>query len=291
MKLLISILVFGVTCALAIFWSGCNQVKDKHHDHGGSEQEHVAPEAGQSGQVVREEQPEVLKPVEETGWRDIPDLKSRFLEAFERERVVNEGEAKAIARIEELTANKKLAGKWNRITGVLGLLEENGMAVSEFSDSTFGGVTIIEYNEIANKLNRQVEQFQKWAQKRDAENYQLPAHRIMEYPLDFSPEMHFAFLLDSPSRTDFKPEAIREAAEYRDKILYEYGQLEIDQFVTLSSAYAALQAIDVEIPAKELDEALSSFLPSYANLMRATDDVERRYTDGLRNILAAHGEL
>jgi hypothetical protein len=224
-------------------------------------------------------------------WDYTPELVDRFRQAYAKSEAVLEAEAESWAYIKKLTLERKDQGRWQRISEAMELLEQSGMAVSSFSSSTFQDVLIYAYHPIANKLGRQLKEYRQWETDPESDDYWNQRSRLQDYPLDFAPEQHFLSFQGYPVVLSVSAEALREAAEFRDKILLLHGEQIQARSVMEDGILAVAAELGISVPHHQNEQAIAELLPAYAAHLQAEEELGTRYAAGLLAILAGHDGL
>lgn len=227
----------------------------------------------------------------EQPWEYHPEVGERFRQAYAKSEAVLDAEAEILAYIKRLTLERKAQNQWQRIAETMELLEQSGMAVSPFAGSTFQDVLIFAYHPIANKLGRQLKEFRQWESDRQNRAYQDQLSRLRDYPLDFPPEKHFIAFRRMYEEKAIPPEALIEAAEFRDQILLLHGELLQAKAVMEAGILAVISELDISVPYYQREQAFADLLPAYAAHLQAEEELGTRYAVGLLAILAGHDGL
>ena len=288
-----SVLIIGSLVGVSLlFQVGCFSKEAGQNEYLGNEkipEGILGTEVSLQSEVVREVVGNEAGAKVARNWRDVPGLKNKFQELFTKYFVTNKGEETERARLKAVTLKMKATNNWNRISGALEVLENAGMATSEFTATAFLGVEVGEYHPIANILNRQITNFRDWETKREGDSYQFPISKFHDYPLDFPPEMYFAEASGNPSNNDWDLSLLEQAAEIRDRSIRSYSKLMEERSIMLGSAYAALNDLSVEIPLGEMNDALAELSPYYMELERKIEEVKLQYSQSLASLFSSSG--
>jgi hypothetical protein len=222
-------------------------------------------------------------------WSEQLNQAAEFQRLFDEDFITNGGDEELVQYVLDATREMKTVGNWNRVQENLAALEDRGMAFSELSYSLFEDVLFVEYQEVGNLLFFQKSQWDEWLKARSDEHFHFPSLRMENSPLYFPPEMHLAQLTGENGGREFSADLLLEAAMIRDQAIRNYAALELERYLMIGSINQVIKDMKINIPLEEWDEAVSSFLPPYLNVIESKKEIGHGYAMALSILLVTNG--
>ena len=221
-------------------------------------------------------------------WREIEGFSNELLNLFLEDFVANGGEELQRQYVINMTNEMKLAGNWRAVSAALGNLADAGMVLEEGADSVYSNLLAPEYFAVSNQLHTQRIEYLKWQREKSKGNFPFRKDALLGYPLDFSPEVHFANISGVAEGWDYSTELIQKAAHLRETALRQYSRLALEKFMMSQSLEVALRQISAEVPIGEKEEAMSSAVPRFRRVSEGMDEVGVQYALALAELLSGY---
>lgn len=224
-------------------------------------------------------------------WRESPEMQAEFKRIFLESFYANGGEERAIRSIIDNTQRLKDAGNWRYVSAAITAMRESGLSMADDTEELFSGLLSPEYHGVGNVFHNQLKEYREWVSTRSTEHFHFPESRLVDYPMIFPPEMHFAYFSGNLSGGEYSNELLAKAAVLRDQSIREYARHILDKTVVLPSIAGASASSGLYFQGSERDEALALLLPTYQNISVAIDEVQTNYSGALRELFASYGYI